>query len=66
MAVYRTYQNYVLESGKYIYLVEERLRRKWAKPARLVVNAPIKFSVEKRKVYLLEEDGKEHETRVIK
>jgi hypothetical protein len=65
-AIYRSYQTYVVESGEYVYLIEERLRSRRSKPARLIVNGPVKFAVEKRKLYLLDEDGKEHETNILK
>lgn len=66
VAIYRTYQDYVIESDKYIFVVEERIKWRWSKAARLIVNAPVKFSIEKQKLYLLDDDGKEHETKIVK
>ena len=65
-AKYRVYQNYVIESEKYVFLTEQRLRWIWSKPARLIVNGPVKFAVEKDKLYIIDEDGKEVETKIVK
>ena len=37
-----------------------------SKPANLTVNGPVKYAVEKRKLYVLDEDGKEHEMEIVK
>jgi hypothetical protein len=42
------------------------LRWKWSKPANLTVNGPVKFAVEKRKLFVIDEDGKEHEMEIVK
>jgi len=34
--------------------------------ANVTVNAPVKYAVEKRKLYVMDEDGKEHEMEIIK
>jgi hypothetical protein len=65
-ATYRVYPTYVIETEKYVYVVEERLRWQRSKPARLIVNAPVRFAIEKDKLYLLGGAGKEHETRIVK
>jgi hypothetical protein len=65
-AVYRVYQTYVIESDSYVYVARERLRWKWSKPANLTINAPIRFAIEKDKMFILDEDGREHEARITK
>jgi mRNA-degrading endonuclease HigB of HigAB toxin-antitoxin module len=50
----------------YAYLAQERLKRRWSKPANVKVNAPVKFSVVDRKLYVLDENGKEHEMEIVK
>lgn len=65
-AVYRQYQDYLIEIGDYVYVCSERLRWKWSKPAMLTVNGPVKAAIEKKHLYLLDEDGKEHETTISK
>jgi hypothetical protein len=64
--VYRTYALYAIEAEKYVYLTEERLPWRWSKPARLIVNTPVKFAAEKRKLFIVDDDGKEHETKIVK
>jgi len=64
--VYRMYQTFLIEGPTHAYLVQQRLRWKWSKPANLTVNGPVKFSVEKRKVFVVDEDGKEYEMEVVK
>lgn len=65
-AVYRVYQTFAIEGHTYAYVVQERLRWRWSKPANLTVNAPVKFAVEKRKLFVIDDDGKEHEMEIIK
>ena len=65
-AVYAVYENFMIEGPMYAYFAQERLRFKWNKPANLTVNAPVKFAVEKRKLYVIDNDGKEHEMEVTK
>jgi hypothetical protein len=65
-AVYRTYARYAIETEKYVYLGEERLPWRWSKPAQLIVNTSVKFAIEKRKLYIIDDDGKEHEAKIVK
>lgn len=65
-AVYRVFETFVIEGDQYVYLAQERLRWRWSKPANVTVNGPVKYSVEKRKLFVLDEDGKEHEMEIIK
>jgi|ERR1035437_4125416 hypothetical protein len=65
-AVYRVYQNFLIEGPTHAYLVQQFLRWRWSKAANLTVNAPVKFAVEKRKLFLIDEDGKEHQMEIIK
>ena len=65
-AVYRVYETFLIEGGTHAYLAQERLRWKWSKPANLTVNGPVKFAVEKRKLFVIDEDGKEHEMEIVK
>ena len=50
-AVYRVYQTYIVQAGGYVYVAKERLRWRWSKPANLTVNGPVKYALEKRKLY---------------
>jgi hypothetical protein len=63
--LYRAIQDYVIDAGTYIYVAEERVRPK-SKPVNLVINAPVKYAIEKRKLYVIDDDGKEHEAQIVK
>jgi len=64
--VYAVYQTYAIEWGNHVYVCQERLRWRWSKPAVLTVNGPVQFSMEKNRLYLKDEEGREHETKIIK
>ena len=66
IAVYRVYQTFLIEGDTHAYLAQERLRWKWSKPANLTVNGPVKFAAENRKLFVIDEDGKEHEMEIVK
>jgi hypothetical protein len=65
-AVYRVFETFLIEGDTHAYLAEERLRWRWSKPANVTVNAPVKFTVEKHKLFVIDEDGKEHEMEIVK
>jgi hypothetical protein len=65
-AVYRVYESFVIEGGQYVYLAQERLKWRWSKPANVTVNGPVKYAIEKRKLYVMDEDNKEHEMEIVK
>jgi hypothetical protein len=65
-AVYRTYETFLIEGDKYAYVAQERLRTKWSKPANLTINGPVKYAVEKQTLFVIDDDGKEHEMEIIK
>jgi len=65
-AVYRVYETFLIEGETHAYLAQERLHWRWSKPANLTVNGPVKFAIEKRKLFVIDDDGKEHEMEIIK
>jgi hypothetical protein len=65
-AVYRVYESFVVEGGQYVYLAQERLKWRWSKPANVTVNGPVKYAIEKRKLFVMDEDNKEHEMEIVK
>jgi hypothetical protein len=65
-AVYRVYETYAIEAEDYVYVCEEHLKWRWSKPAVLTVNAPVRFAIEKDRIYIKSEDASEHETKIIK
>jgi hypothetical protein len=65
-AIYRVYETFVIEGDTYVYQAQEHIKWRWSKPANLTVNGPVKYAVEKRKLYVIDEDGKEHEMEIVK
>jgi hypothetical protein len=65
-AVYRVYETFLIEGETHAYLAQERMRWKWSRPANLTVNGPVKFAIEKRNLFVIDEDGKEHEMEIVK
>ncbi|HEY4360886.1 MAG TPA: hypothetical protein VGN17_07955 [Bryobacteraceae bacterium] len=60
-----TYDNYVIESQFCAYLVQ-RWRGRTAPMAKFPGTTPLRFAVEKNKLYILDENGKEYETSIVK
>jgi hypothetical protein len=63
---YDTYQNYTIDGGNKIYVASEHLLFPWSKPASASVGEKVKFAVEKGKLYLAGDDGKEHKANIVK
>lgn len=63
---YETYQTYTIKGAEKTYLAREHLLFPWSKPANVAVGGTVKFAVDKSKLYLLDEDGKEHKATVVK
>ena len=57
--------HYVVESETSVYLVQV-MRLAPSKAYRLSANMPVKFAVEKKKLWLLDADGKEYQTTIAK
>jgi hypothetical protein len=65
-ALYRVWETFVIEGETHLYIAQERLRWRWSKPANLTVNGPVEFAVEKRKLFVMDDDGREHEMEIVK
>lgn len=63
-AVYGEIESFVIESKSHVYTVLRTVRRK--RPVNLTVNAPIKFAVERNRVYVIDDDRKEHWMEIVK
>ena len=61
-----TYQNYTIESDNKIYIAREHLLFPWSKPANVTVGDKVKFHVQKGKMVLVDDDGKEHKATLVK
>jgi hypothetical protein len=51
---------YGIDAGEQIFVASHVLSFRWSKPCKVTINGPVKFAVEKNKLYLLDEDGHEH------
>ena len=60
-----TYDNYVIESQYCVYLVQ-RMRPKTSPAVRLPGTKTLKFAVEKNKLWVLDDESIEYETKVVK
>jgi hypothetical protein len=59
------YDNYVIDSDFCTYLIQ-RPRLKTVPPARFPGTKPLKFAIEKNKIWLTDEEGKEYEAKIVK
>lgn len=59
-----TYQIYTIEVGNKVYTASEHLLFPWSKPANVTVGEAMKLDIDKNKLYILDDDGKEHKTTV--
>jgi hypothetical protein len=55
---------YTIDDGSYVWQLQRGTNRH-DEPLSVTINAPIKFSIDKQKAYLLDEQGKEHELSVM-
>lgn len=65
-ALYNAYEEYAIESDEFLYLTREHLQSVRSKPALLTINGPVKFHVDGRKLVILDNEGKEHKTTIVK
>lgn len=65
-ANYETYQTYTIDAGQKTYVAREHLLFPWSKPAAATVGESLQFAVDKGKIYLMGEDGKEHKATLVK
>jgi len=61
-----TYEVYTIQAHDKTYIAREKLLFPWSKPANVTVGDQVKFAVEGRKLYILDEDGKEHKASIVK
>jgi hypothetical protein len=61
-----TYQVYTIETDKRVYVAKEHLLFPWSKSANVTVGETVKFVPEKNKIFILDDDGKEHKATIVK
>ena len=63
---YDNYVTYTIESGNLLYTAKQHLFFPWSKPANVSLGEKFKFAVQKDKLYILDDDGKESSAKIIK
>jgi hypothetical protein len=66
MPLYRVYENLIIEGEDMVYVTQERIRWRWSKAAQVTVNGEVKYYVDKRKLHVLDDMGKEHVIEIVK
>lgn len=61
-----TYEVYTIQGPEKTYIARERLLFPWSKPANVTVGAEVKYAIDGRKLYILDEDHKEHKASIVK
>ena len=61
-----TYEVYTIQGPDKTYIAREKLLFPWSKPANVTVGAEVKFAIDGRKLYILDEDEKEHKASIVK
>lgn len=63
---YDTFQAYTIRGASKTYIARERLLFPWSKPANVNVGETVKDVVDRNKLIILEDDGKEHKAGITK
>jgi len=66
LPLYRVYENLTIEGDDMVYVTQERIRWRWSKAAQVTVNGEVKYYVDKRKLHVLDDSGKEHVIQIVK
>lgn len=61
-----TYEVYTIQGPEKTYIAREKLLFPWSKPANVTVGAEVKYAVEGRRLYIVDEDHKEHKSSIVK
>ena len=63
---YDTFQVYTIRGASKTYIARERLLFPWSKPANVNVGETVKYVVDRNKLIILDDDGKEHKAGITK
>ena len=61
-----TYEVYTIQGADKTYVAREKLLFPWSKPANVTVGADVKYAIDGRKLYILDDDQKEHKASIVK
>jgi hypothetical protein len=57
---------FVIQGDDYVYVVSHVLSWRWSKEVQLTVNGPVRYAVEKNKLYLIDENDREFKMKIEK
>lgn len=61
-----TYEVYTIQGPEKTYIAREKLLFPWSKPANVTVGGEVKYAIEGRRLFILDEDRKEHKASIVK
>lgn len=61
-----TYEIYTIQGSEKTYIAREKLMFPWSKSAKVTVGDEVKYAIDGRKLYILDEEGKEHKASIVK
>jgi hypothetical protein len=61
-----TFQVYTIHGAHKTYVAREKLLFPWSKPANITVGENVKYVIDKNKMIILDDDGKEHKAGITK
>lgn len=61
-----TYEVYTIEGPEKTYIAREKLLFPWSKSANVIVGGDLKYTIDGRKLIILDEDNKEHKASIVK
>jgi hypothetical protein len=62
----KVYEPFLFESATAAYFVREGLKWEWQQPAVLKVGGPVKFAIVGQKMFVQDDNGKEHRMEITK
>jgi hypothetical protein len=63
---YDYYAIYAVQAGNIVYTARQHLLFSFSKPANIALGEKLKYAVEKDKLYMLDDDGKEFSAKIVK
>jgi hypothetical protein len=61
-----TYEVYTIQGPEKTYIAREKLMFPWSKSANVTVGDEVKYAIEGKKLYIMDEDRKEHKASIVK
>lgn len=61
---HHVYAYYTIDAGEMLFVAVRHTHAIWDKPLKVTVNAPIKYAIKGRDMYLMDEDGKTHKLSI--